>query len=208
MQMSRRKMVKIAAGAGSALALGAAGGASAAGEAEQTDRTSPETLIIDDFNAIPMATIGGQWSYVSDRVMGGVSQGKAAYETVDDRRSIRLEVDVSTANNGGFIQVSLRLDPRALNAEDYAGIEIDVLGNGESYNVHLTTTRSFPPWRFYKHSFPTTGTWTRLQLPWADFTSDTFRRPLDPSTINRMNLTAYARDFAADLSVSRIALYR
>ena len=140
--------------------------------------------------------------------MGGVSNGGGAYEMVDERVAIRLYGDVSTAQNGGFIQVSLRIDGRRIDAEQYSGIEVDVLGNGEDYNIHVTTTRSFPPWRFYKHTFATTDTWTRIRLPWSDFTSESFRQPLDPSTINRLNVTAYARDFEADLAVSRIALYR
>ncbi|MAH87841.1 MAG: CIA30 family protein [Kiloniella sp.] len=166
-----------------------------------------DALIIDDFSSLPDSTIGGRWSYTSDRVMGGVSNGGGGYDEVDGRMAIRLFGQVSTANNGGFIQVSLRLDPRSLAAERYRGIEIDVSGNGEDYNVHLTTTRSFPPWRFYKHSFATSSAWTRHRLPWEDFTSESFRRALDPRTINRLNLTAYARDFEADLAVSRIALF-
>ena len=207
MALNRRKALHLAAGFGTALALAGPLKVGATGE-DDAASASPDALVIDDFSSAPNATIGGRWSYTSDRVMGGVSNGGGAYETVDDRISIRLYGDVSTAQNGGFIQVSLRIDGRRITAKDYAGIEIDVLGNGEDYNVHVTTTRSFPPWRFYKHTFATTETWTRIRLPWSDFTSETFRQPLDPSTINRLNLTAYARDFEADLAVSRIALYR
>jgi hypothetical protein len=207
MALNLRKALHLAAGFGTALALAGPLEVGATG-ADDGASASPDALVIDDFSSAPNATIGGRWSYTSDRVMGGVSNGGGAYETVDDRISIRLYGDVSTAQNGGFIQVSLRIDGRRINAKDYAGIEIDVLGNGEDYNVHVTTTRSFPPWRFYKHTFATTETWTRIRLPWSDFTSETFRQPLDPSTINRLNLTAYARDFEADLAVSRIALYR
>lgn len=207
MALNRRKALHLAAGFGTALALAGPLEVGATGEDDGAS-ASPDALVIDDFSSAPNATIGGRWSYTSDRVMGGASNGGGAYETVDDRISIRLYGDVSTAQNGGFIQVSLRIDGRRINAKDYAGIEIDVLGNGEDYNVHVTTTRSFPPWRFYKHTFATTETWTRIRLPWSDFTSETFRQPLDPSTINRLNLTAYARDFEADLAVSRIALYR
>ena len=207
MALNRRKALHLAAGFGTALALAGPLEVGATGKDDGAS-ASPDALVIDDFSSALNATIGGRWSYTSDRVMGGVSNGGGAYETVDDRISIRLYGDVSTAQNGGFIQVSLRIDGRRINAKDYAGIEIDVLGNGEDYNVHVTTTRSFPPWRFYKHTFATTETWTRIRLPWSDFTSETFRQPLDPSTINRLNLTAYARDFEADLAVSRIALYR
>ena len=80
-------------------------------------------LIIDDFTQLPDSTIGGRWSYTSDRVMGGVSNGGGGYDEVDGRMAIRLFGQVSTANNGGFIQVSLRLDPRLMRASrraDYA----------------------------------------------------------------------------------------
>ncbi|MGB1160725.1 MAG: CIA30 family protein [Alphaproteobacteria bacterium] len=205
--MNRRNALRFAAGLGTVLSVSGPLMAQAA-ETENSDELGTDSLIIDDFSMAPETNIGGRWSYVSDRVMGGVSNGSGAYEVLDDRLSIRLFGDVSTDNNGGFIQVSLRVDGRRLNAKQYSGVEIDVQGNGENYNVHVTTTRSFPPWRFYKHTFPTTSEWTRLRLPWSDFTSETFRNPLDPSTINRLNLTAYARDFTADLAVSRIALYR
>lgn len=205
--MNRRNALRFAAGLGTVLSVSGPLMAQAA-ETENSNELGTDSLIIDDFSMAPETNIGGRWSYVSDRVMGGVSNGSGAYEVLDDRLSIRLFGDVSTDNNGGFIQVSLRVDGRRLNAKQYSGVEIDVQGNGENYNVHVTTTRSFPPWRFYKHTFPTTSEWTRLRLPWSDFTSETFRNPLDPSSINRLNLTAYARDFTADLAVSRIALYR
>jgi len=207
MALNRRKALHLAAGFGTALALAGPLEVGATGDADGVN-AAPDTLVIDDFASAPDATIGGRWSYTSDRVMGGVSNGGGAYEMVDERVAIRLYGDVSTAQNGGFIQVSLRIDGRRIDAEQYSGIEVDVLGNGEDYNIHVTTTRSFPPWRFYKHTFETTDTWTRIRLPWSDFTSESFRQPLDPSTINRLNVTAYARDFEADLAVSRIALYR
>lgn len=207
MAVNRRKALHLAAGFGTALALAGPLEVGATGDADGV-KAAPDTLVIDDFASAPDATIGGRWSYTSDRVMGGVSNGGGAYEMVDERVAIRLYGDVSTAQNGGFIQVSLRIDGRRIDAEQYSGIEVDVLGNGEDYNIHVTTTRSFPPWRFYKHTFATTDTWTRIRLPWSDFTSESFRQPLDPSTINRLNVTAYARDFEADLAVSRIALYR
>jgi len=43
----------------------------------------------------------GQWVYLADRVMGGISEGTAQFED----QVIRLSGEVSTANNGGFIQV-------------------------------------------------------------------------------------------------------
>ena len=147
MTLNRRKTLGLlgaGAAAGGAAALGGLvwpGMATAADELGTGDSSMSDALIIDDFTQLPDSTIGGRWSYTSDRVMGGVSNGGGGYDEVEGRMAIRLFGQVSTANNGGFIQVSLRLDPRTLNADRYKGIEIDVLGNGEYYNVHLTTTR-------------------------------------------------------------------
>ena len=47
----------------------------------------------------------GQWSYFADTVMGGVSVGTAEFQSGESGKTIRLTGKVSTANNGGFIQV-------------------------------------------------------------------------------------------------------
>ena len=44
------------------------------------------------------------WEYISDQVMGGVSVGKVEILN-DNKLFLRLSGDVSTKNNGGFIQV-------------------------------------------------------------------------------------------------------
>ncbi len=52
--------------------------------------------------------------------------------------------DVSTKNNGGFVQIALPLldkksDGAPFDASAYTGIEIEVSGNNESYNIHFRT---------------------------------------------------------------------
>ena len=47
----------------------------------------------------------GQWAYLADTVMGGISKGTAQFEDQGTSQVIRLSGEVSTANNGGFIQV-------------------------------------------------------------------------------------------------------
>ena len=51
------------------------------------------------------ADSGRYWQYVSDRVMGGVSDGQVALEQDGEMYYARLTGNVSTANNGGFIQL-------------------------------------------------------------------------------------------------------
>ena len=46
----------------------------------------------------------GNWAYLADTVMGGVSQGRAEFSN----GALRLTGQVSTENNGGFIQVRTR----------------------------------------------------------------------------------------------------
>ena len=62
----------------------------------------------ETFQRLPSAP---RWELLSDRVMGGVSSGRLSRETVSGRPAIRMQGDVSLANNGGFIQMALDLDP-------------------------------------------------------------------------------------------------
>ena len=54
---------------------------------------------------------GADWTMVSDRVMGGVSEGRLTYETVEGRPALRLTGDVRLENNGGFLQMARDMDP-------------------------------------------------------------------------------------------------
>lgn len=82
------------------------------------------------------------WRLVTDAVMGGVSRGTIANETLVGRQATRLRGEVSTANNGGFLQIALDLDPKtdSFDAGSFAGLEIDVFGNHQNYAAHLRTS--------------------------------------------------------------------
>ena len=47
------------------------------------------------------------WAFLADTVMGGVSRGNAEFIP----GALRLTGNVSTKNNGGFIQVRTRINP-------------------------------------------------------------------------------------------------
>ena len=113
MKLNRRKTLSLlGAGASAGVAAAAVGGlawpgmAAAADELGTGDSSMSDALIIDDFTQPPESTIGGRWSYTSDRVMGGVSNGGGGYDEVDGRMAIRLFGQVSTANNGGSFNPS------------------------------------------------------------------------------------------------------
>ena len=76
------------------------------------------------------------WDCFSDKVMGGVSEGSASVVSQEDGNFFRLEGDVSTENNGGFIQcrANVNLKTKGLN-----GIRIKVKGNGDEYCLLYTS---------------------------------------------------------------------
>jgi hypothetical protein len=72
--------------------------------------------------------------------MGGLSQGRLTVDAVEGRPCLCLQGEVSLANNSGFVQASLDLGTEGcLDAGAFGGFELDVCGNGESYNLHLRT---------------------------------------------------------------------
>ena len=100
------------------------------------------------------ASNGACWQAISDRVMGGVSDCELEPALIDGHPCLCLGGQVSLEYNGGFIQASLDLNPFSLlDARDYAGIEIEVYGNDEAYNLHLRSADTRIVWQSYRASF-------------------------------------------------------
>ena len=57
------------------------------------------------------------WQYISDRTMGGVSDGQAFLDQDEGIIFARLTGNVSTDNNGGFIQLRTKLSFNNLDKE-------------------------------------------------------------------------------------------
>ena len=100
-----------------------------------------DMLLIDGFTDNDgLSALGTPWCLVTDRVMGGVSAGRMSREQIDGRQALCMRGDVSLDNNGGFIQLSLDLNPVGfLDASRYSGIQVVVRGNRAPYNLHLKT---------------------------------------------------------------------
>ncbi len=73
-------------------------------------------LVIDDFQDLTgQSRLGSHWRVVTDQVMGGVSTAEMDLgfsDSATGRRALCLRGTVSTANNGGFVQVNLDLGPQ------------------------------------------------------------------------------------------------
>ena len=147
------------------------------------------------------------WTYVSEQVMGGVSEGGARIETAEDTSYLRLTGQVSTANRGGFIQARIALDSPP--PPDAQGVLIRTRGNGEGYFIHLRTGGTVLPWQYYQAPFATTTDWAEVRIPFDAFkpSGAMLRDSLRPASIRSIGIVAYGRDHTADVSVAEVGFY-
>ena len=148
-----------------------------------------------------------EWSYQADTVMGGVSEGSAEFKGNGSDKFIRLVGEVSTANNGGFIQVRSAI-PWEI-AKGKTGIKIKVKGNGEQYYLHIRNSSTRLPWHYYHQGFETTTTWKEIKLPFKLFkrSSSVLRNLVQQNTIKTIAIVAYGKDHTADISVMSLEFY-
>ena len=170
-------------------------------------------LLLDDRSSANLCAdlgnnSGACWRLVTDGVMGGVSDGRLQPAQIDGRSCLRLSGEVSTLNNGGFIQASLDLDNAGwFDARAYRGIEIDVFGNAETYNLHLRTADTRIVWQSYRARFQAPPRWQTVRLPFAELQAYRIEKPLDLSHLRRLGLVAIGRDMQADLCFARATFY-
>ena len=53
-----------------------------------------------------------------------------------NKKCYRMTDNVTTENNGGFIQIRVSIDP-SITSENFSGIYINVYGNNKKYAIHL-----------------------------------------------------------------------
>jgi hypothetical protein len=149
----------------------------------------------------------GRWIYFADNVMGGISVGSSEYVVVASGKAIRLYGEVSTKNNGWFIQVRMPYSIDQL--EKHTGIKIKMKGNGEEYFLHLRNRSSRLPWQYYQASFKSEPTWKEVIIPFQKFkrSSNFMKRDFVPNTIKTIGIVAYGKDHTADITVSELEFY-
>ena len=148
------------------------------------------------------------WSFFTDGVMGGVSSGKAFFGKSGSDNFVRLEGKVSTANNGGFIQIRHSLAKYLDN--DIKGISLKVRGNGDEYYVFIRTTSTLLPWQFYNASFKTSKNWKVVKINLQAFqpSSNFLRKTIKSSSIKSIGIVAYGRDHEAKIDISEIYFFK
>tara|TARA_B100000686_G_scaffold80165_1_gene86457 strand:+ start:5712 stop:6248 length:537 start_codon:yes stop_codon:yes gene_type:complete len=147
------------------------------------------------------------WSFIADTVMGGVSKGKLDFKSINNERFYKMQGQVSTENNGGFIQFRTRFKKKL--KKDFKGVRITVRGNGESYFVHIRTKDMWFPWQYYSSKFKTSSNWVTIDLPFSGFQSSNWYQSSEFSSleIQSIGIVAFGKDFYADVDVKFLEFY-
>ena len=146
-----------------------------------------------------------KWEYISDKVMGGISDGKAEIINGEDL-FLRLSGNVSTKNNGGFIQVR---SSKEISSNNFSGIKLKVRGNPSSYYVHVRTNLLLFPWQYYSGEFSADNNWSYVEIYFKDFKKSNFYQPstFSSSEINSIGFVAFGKDFEAKLDIMEAKLF-
>lgn len=176
--------------------------------------------VIDDMSdPFPFTSSGSQWQGITDRVMGGVSNGSLSRETIGGKLANVLRGTVSLENNGGFIQMAtdLSLEPSVdlfVHATDYDGVELEVYCEGadaeEYFNVHLRTPvceRKFSSYRATTAIEP--GKWALVRLPWDAFEGHGPGPDVNPfvPSLRRLGIVSIGEAKDVVLAVGKVGFY-
>jgi len=160
-------------------------------------------IMIENFEVQPET----RWRMFTDGVMGGVSTGQAAFVREDDGVYARMTGRVSTANNGGFIQIRMDLPDAA--PQDATGVRLLVRGNDQEYYVHLRTGGTVLPWQYYQAGFDVTQDWAEVFLPFTDFkpSGRLLRDVPRASSLKSIAVVAFGRDHEAQIDIKQVGFF-
>ena len=167
-------------------------------------------MLIDDFSG-DISNLGTSWEGFTDQVMGGISEMAVTRIVGDSEPYIRMTGNVSLERNGGFIQIRLKFkESGGFDASGYSGIRLKVRGKEKGYYLFLRTTYNILPWKFYKSEFTVSDAWRYVDLPFSSFSGGDYGgiARLDIRRLKSMSITAYGREFQAELEISEAGLYK
>ena len=165
-------------------------------------------MILDNLETPGISSQGQNWAFFTDGVMGGLSQGKAIISKVNDVNCYHMTGDVTTENNGGFIQIMTKMSP-SINISDYKGIYLKVFGNNKKYYIFIRTPLTIAPWQYYSFDFISPNKWQEIKAPFLEFEKSNFYQPkkLSNQKIKSIGLVAAFDNFQSDICLGEIGLY-
>ena len=162
-----------------------------------------EDNLIEDFKIQPET----RWRFIADTVMGGVSNGQVEFVQENGDVHAHMTGTVSTANNGGFIQIRMELPTSP--PRETVGVRLVVRGNEQRYFVHLRTSGTVLPWQYYQAGFHVTQNWSEVRLPFNDFVASgrLLRSVPRPGNLKSIGIVAFGRDHEAEIDVREVSFY-
>ena len=148
------------------------------------------------------------WSFFTDGVMGGLSEGSIKLDIIDNIPCYRMMGNVTTENNGGFIQIRALIEPK-INTKEYEGIYALIYGNNKNYNFFIRTPSTVAPWQYYSYNFLASDKWIEVKAPFSKFKKSNFYQPANLSNqkMKSIGLVAAFQDFKADVCLAKIGFY-
>ena len=167
-----------------------------------------EVFLLDKLESPGITTQGQRWSFFTDGVMGGLSEGNAIISSIDGVPCYKMTGNVTTENNGGFIQIRTIIDP-LIKTKDYTGIYLKIFGNNKNYSLHIRTPFTLAPWQYYSHQFKAENKWLEIKAPFANFKKSNIYQPreLQNQYLKSIGLVAGFDNFIADVCLAEIGLY-
>ena len=146
------------------------------------------------------------WELVTDSVMGGVSKGELNTLEIAGLQATQLSGKVSLDNNGGFLQMAFNInsDASAFDASCFMGLELEVYGNAEIYDVRIRTSDLNRSWQSYRASFFAPSHWKTIQIPFLEFKPNKTTIPLNISSLRRIGILAIGSVLSVNISVAMI----
>ncbi len=169
---------------------------------------SKKMFVLDDLTNSGKTLQNQEWSFFTDGVMGGLSQGNVSKDNISGKSCYRMQGNVTTENNGGFIQIVAPIKP-IMKVKDFEGVYIKVFGNNKRYFLHIRTPLTLAPWQYYSFSFEASSNWTLIKVPFEDFKRSNFYQPktILNQKIKTIGVLAGFDNYQADICIAEIGFY-
>lgn len=169
---------------------------------------SAKKFIIDDLTNPGTTYQGQRWSFITDGVMGGLSTGKAIITDENGTSCYKMFGNVTTKNNGGFIQIRTPIFPN-IDTKKFDGIYLKARGNNKEYSIHLRTSISAGYWQYYSYSFFLKENFVELKIPFIEFKKSNIDQPnlLFGQYIKSIGLVAGFKNFYSNVCLSEIGFF-
>ena len=140
----------------------------------------------------------------SNQVVQTLSHYGVEFKDIEGKTIALLTGNVTTENNGGFIQI--RRDLRSINLEDINLIKLIAKGNNQKYFVFLRTTGTKLPWQYYQSQFTVNENFNEFILPIDEFKKSgmLMSSKIDPKKITSIGIVAFGRDHYANISIKEL----